>query len=504
LNHSDKDTQKTEHFFSTEHLKADLKGRSVRGGSITMAAQGARFLLQMASMVVLARLLTPQDYGLISMVTAVTGFVSMFKDMGLSMATVQRAEINHNQISTLFWINVLLSIIVMLITAALAPVIAWFYGEPRLIWVTLALAGAFIFGGLTVQHQALLRRQMRFGYLAIIRIVSMLIGIIVGIIAALLGLRYWALVLMIVVTSMTNSIGVWIASPWRPGPPVRKSGVRKMLTFGGHLTGFSFLNYFARNADNVLIGKFWGAGALGLYAKAYGLLMLPISQIREPLNSVSLPALCVIQNDPVKFKKYYVKLVMTISFFSMPLIIFLAICSKNIIIFFLGKQWLGASGIFQILAFAAFIQPPLTTKGCVMLSCGLSGRYFKFGVYNSIIIVLSFLSGIHWGALGVAYAYTIVNWLVIIPSLWYCYQFTPINVRDFFHAVSKPFSASIVMSLPVLLTQSYMEHQPVVVSLSVCLLIGLLSYLLIWLIMPEGKSILYEYCSYRKLIFEKV
>jgi len=134
-------------FFDTEYLKADLKGRSVRGGAVTMAAQGARFFLQMGSTVVLARLLTPQDFGLIAMVTAVTAFVMMFKDMGLSMATVQRAEVNHAQISTLFWINVALSLGIMLVTAALAPAIAWFYGEPRLTWITLALAGAFIFGG---------------------------------------------------------------------------------------------------------------------------------------------------------------------------------------------------------------------------------------------------------------------------------------------------------------------------------------------------------------------
>ncbi len=150
-------------FFDTEYLKADLKGRSVRGGAVTMAAQGIKFFLQIGSTVVLARLLTPEDFGLIAMVTAVTGFVMMFKDMGLSMATVQRAEIDHAQISTLFWINVVLSLAFMLLTATLAPAIAWFYSEPRLTWITLALAGAFIFSGFTVQHQALLRRQMNFG-----------------------------------------------------------------------------------------------------------------------------------------------------------------------------------------------------------------------------------------------------------------------------------------------------------------------------------------------------
>ena len=226
-------------FFDTEYLKTDLKGRSVRGGAVTMAAQGVTFFIRMGSTMVLARLLTPQDFGLIAMVTAVTGFVVMFKDMGLSMATVQKAEINHGQISTLFWINVVLSLGVMLVTAALAPAIAWFYGEPRLTWITLALAGAFVFGGLTVQHQALLRRSMRFGTLALIGIIGMLVGIVAAIIAAWYGAGYWALVIMQLSGAIAGAIAVWVACGWRPSLPVRCSGVREMLAFGGNLTGFN-------------------------------------------------------------------------------------------------------------------------------------------------------------------------------------------------------------------------------------------------------------------------
>ena len=296
-------------FFDTEYLKADLKGRSVRGGAVTMAGQGVRFFLQMGSTVVLARLLTPQDFGLIAMVTAVTGFVMMFKDMGLSMATVQRAEVNHAQISTLFWINVTLSLGVMLVTAALAPAIAWFYGEPRLTWITLALAGAFIFGGLTIQHQALLRRNMRFGTLALIGIISMVMGIVAAIIAAWYGAGYWALVIMQLAGAITGAIAVWVVCGWRPGLPVRRSGVREMLAFGGNLTGFNVINYFARNADNLLIGKFWGSGPLGLYSKAYGLLMLPLRQINAPLSAVAIPALSRLKDEPERYRNYYIKAV---------------------------------------------------------------------------------------------------------------------------------------------------------------------------------------------------
>src|SRR3990172_168793 len=184
----------TESIFSTDHLKVDLKGRSVRGGMVTLLAQVCKFVLSMGSTMVLARLLTPKDYGLIGMVSVVTGFVALFMDLGLSMATVQRAEINHDQVSNLFLVNVGISFFIMLLVVALAPAVAAFYGEPHLAGVTIALAVAFLFGGLTVQHQALLRRQMKFFSLAIVDIGSLVTSIVVGISLAWYGAKYWSLV----------------------------------------------------------------------------------------------------------------------------------------------------------------------------------------------------------------------------------------------------------------------------------------------------------------------
>ncbi len=179
--------------FDTANLTKDLARRTIRGGAVTLTAQGAKFVLRMGSMAVLARLLTPADFGVIAMVTVITGFVEMFKDAGLSTATVQRATITHAQISTLFWINVALSVGVTATVAGLAPAIAWFYDDPRLTAVTLTLAGTMIFGGLAVQPQALLRRQMQFGRLATIEIASLVAGIGTACAMAVQGFGYWGL-----------------------------------------------------------------------------------------------------------------------------------------------------------------------------------------------------------------------------------------------------------------------------------------------------------------------
>jgi len=473
-----KPTDKNGRFFETEHLKTDLKGRSVRGGAVTMAAQGARFFLQMGSTVVLARLLTPQDYGLIAMVTAVTGFVAMFKDMGLSMATVQRAEINHGQISTLFWINVLLSLCVMLVTAALAPAIAWFYGEPQLVWVTLALAGAFIFGGLTVQHQALLRRQMRFASLALIQIVSMLAGIITAIIAAFYGAGYWALVLMQLATAIASAIAVWAVCDWRPGLPVRRSGVRTMLAFGGNLTGFNLINYFVRNIDKVLIGKLLSSGTLGIYSKANNLLLLPLSQIKGPLSAVAIPVLSRLQDDPERYRRYYLKAIHFIAFITVPSVTFMIVMSKEVIQIVLGSQWTHASRIFAVLGiFGAFL-PVWSTIGWLYVSTGQSKRMLGWGIFDGILVVLSVIVGIQYGVLGVAYAFVAVRLVTLIPAFWYATKGVPVKVCDILQSLRNPLISSIVMGITIYGLNTYLVPNGNIASrLVLTLLIGALTYL---------------------------
>lgn len=493
----------TSSFFDTEYLKADLKGRSVRGGAVTMAAQGAKFFLRMGSTVVLARLLTPADYGLIAMVAVVTNFVMMFKDMGLSMATVQKAEIDHAQISTLFWINVVISLVIMMIMAALAPVVTWFYGKPELTMITLALAGAFIFSGLTIQHQALLRRHMRFVRLGVIEVAAMLNGVVAAIISAWYGAGYWALVIMQLVTAISIAVGVWFACDWRPCLPKRGTGVRRMLAFGKNITGFNIINYFARNSDKILVGRFCGSGILGLYSKAYSLLMLPINQICGPLTSVAVPALSRIQDDPKRYTSYYTKLILLISFISMPLIIFLAICSKSVIYLLLGDQWLGMSSIFQILAITAFIQPVSSTAGLVLLSLGQSGRLLKIGIFSSLAIVTSFAIGIRWGAIGVASAYAVANYLILFPTLWYCFRLTPISIEIFLKAVARPAIAGLVMASAILLALSFLLDQPDIVIIGACFVIGFSTYFLAWFLMPGGMQTFRDFNEYVTLMFTK-
>src|SRR5207253_617340 len=203
---SDEAIDPNEKHLGTDHLLSDLKGRTISGAFITIVAQGAQFLLSLVSIMVLARLLTPKDFGLFAMVTTVMGYLRVFKDAGLSTATVQREGITQAQVSNLFWINVGLSGAITLLLAACSPLVAWFYREPRLVGITLTLSGTFLLNGLAIQHSALLSRQMRFNALAGITIGSTAIGMAVAIGMALLGCNYWALVISNLVTVMTMTL----------------------------------------------------------------------------------------------------------------------------------------------------------------------------------------------------------------------------------------------------------------------------------------------------------
>jgi PST family polysaccharide transporter len=329
------------------------------------------------------------------------------------------------------------------------------------------------------------------------------IGIATGIVLAWYGAGYWALVGLSAATALSNVALVWVFCGWRPGLPVRRAGVRSMIAFGGHLTGFGIVNYFARNFDNILLGRFYGAGVLGLYSRAYNIMMLPISQIRNPLELVAIPALSHIQNEPVRYKKYYIKLITMISFITMPLMVFLFVCADEVIDLLLGSKWSGAAGIFKILAIAAFIQPVISLSGLVLVSLGQSKRYFTFGIINSIIIVTSFVLGLPWGAIGVAVGYTIATYVLLAPTLWYCFRRSPISITDFFSAISRPAVASLCMGGAIFPIYSFLANQPDIVVVGACFVLGLLVYLLVWVLIPGGIQTLREFWSYGSAVFGK-
>jgi O-antigen/teichoic acid export membrane protein len=447
--------------FNSCDLSLNLAQKSVRGGMTTMSAQIIQFVLRALGVVVLARLLTPDDYGLIGMVTVVVGFAELFKDCGLSMATIQKDRISHEQISTLFWINILISVFLGICILTISPLIAAFYRRPELKAVTAALSLSFIISGLMIQHQALLRRHMQFGSLAIIQIISQIITIAVTILLAFLGWRYWALVGGTLAASLSGTLMTLFFCPWIPGRMQKGTGVREMLKFGSHLTGFNFVNYFARNADNVLIGRYIGADALGFYSKAYQLFMMPITQVRWPIVNVVMPVFSSLKGQPERYAKYYQRLVDIMVSVTVPLTIYCVIEADFVILSLLGKQWQAAVPVFRILAIAGLLQSISGTAGMVQVSLGFSERYFKWGVISAILFVSSFIIGIPFGIEGVATAYVIANGVNFFPTLFYCFRKSPVTVTLVLKTVFVPIFISLAAGACAGLTRHIIGYDSV-------------------------------------------
>jgi O-antigen/teichoic acid export membrane protein len=434
--------------FATDHLSRDLRRRTARGGFVTLSGQGVRFVLSVGSTMVLARLLTPEDFGLVAMVTAVTGFLAVFKDLGLSQATVQRQEIHQDEVSTLFWVNVGTSVLLGIVVALLAPLLARLYEEDALTTITLALSIGFVLSGLGVQHAALLQRQMRFTALVAIDLASLALGVLAGIATALAGAGYWALVAMPLVTSATATAGYWLRSGWRPSKPGWAPGTGSLLSFGGYLTGFNTVNYVSRNLDNVLIGWRWGAASLGLYSRAYQLLLLPLHQINAPIGNVMVPSLSRLQGEPERYRRAYLDVLAKMLLVTSCLIGFLIATSDWVVDVFLGPQWHDAAQIFLWLGIAALVQPVANTTGWLFITQQKTRQMFVWGIIGAALSVASFLVGLPFGAVGVAAAYAISGLVIRFPLLmWYVGRIGPVSAGDMYRASFKP----VLMGLAVLL-----------------------------------------------------
>lgn len=434
--------------FAPQDEDQGLARKSASGGIITMGSQAVLFALSMLRTVVLARLLTPGDFGLISMVAVITGFAGMFKDAGLSLATVTQGQITPAQISNLFWTNALISTGLGGCILLGSPLVASFYSQPELAAITAALAVPFVISGLTIQHQALLRRQMRFGALAVIHIATQVVSLAMVTMLAWLGWRYWALVAGSVLEALcTLSLALFFC-PWVPGRIQKGVGSRRMFAFGGHIAAFNFVNYFSRNLDNILIGRYIGADALGLYSRAYSLFMLPFSKVRGPMTEVAMPALSRLREQPKRFVAYFRRYLDLVATVIVPIVAYSILEADFVIGTLLGDQWLDAVPIFKILAVAGLVQAIASfARGLTLIPFGFTARYLRWGVANSVVKVISFVVGLRYGVIGIAAAYAITDLIVLIPSLLYSFKGTPVRLGMFFQSLAAPSAITVAAVL---------------------------------------------------------
>jgi O-antigen/teichoic acid export membrane protein len=423
----------------------DLKQRVIRGGFAKMCSQGASFLIRMGSLMILARLLDPKDFGLVGMVTAVIGVFNLFRDFGLSAAAVQRiTTVTREQASTLFWVNILVGAILGLLSLAMAPFAVLFYHEPRLFGITAVLASGFLFNAAGVQHSAMLERQMRFTTLSLIDIVSLLTSILVGIGMALHGYGYWALVATTTVTPLVYTVCVWLTTAWVPGRPHQRVGLRSMMRFGGTLTLNSLVMYIATNFEKVLLGRFWGADAIGVYGRAYQLVNIPNDNLNSAASGVAFAALSRLQDNPPRFRNYFLKGYALVLSLTVPITVACALFADDMISVFLGPKWQSAVPIFRLLAPTTLAFAIINPMGWLLMSLGLVGRGLRMALVFAPFMIAGYLIGLPYGPIGIACAYSATMTLCVIPMVVAAVRGTVISVRDILLTVSRPLLSGIV------------------------------------------------------------
>lgn len=425
----------TSRWRSTKFLPS-LTQRAVTGTAWSTLSTAGRQLLSVASVATVARLLGPDAYGVMGMANLLIAFILNFRDLGTGTAIIQRLSISDRLLSSLLWVNVLLGLVMAGIIIGSSPLVARFFGAPELVPILCTLSISFWLTSCGVVHASLLMRGMRFKSLAIVDVTAALASYLVALNCAYSGFGVWSLVFANLTTSFCSTLGYWLASGWRPKWEFDGTEIKSITHFSLNLSGFGVVNYFARNADNIVVGRVLGKMLLGDYQMAYNLMLQPIQNISSVISKVTLPAFAQIQEDNERFRFAYVKSCMLIGLITFPVMAGLGVVAHPLIDAVLGSKWAGAIRIFEILAPVGLVQSVQTTVGQIYVAKGRTDWMFRFGAFTCVVLIATFLVGVRYGTVGVAAGYCIVYiGILMVPGFIIPFRLIGLKLSTFASAL---------------------------------------------------------------------
>jgi PST family polysaccharide transporter len=417
--------------FSIAHLSENLSAHTARGSFITIATQPLRIILQFVATAILARLLSPADFGLVAMASAVTGFAALFADIGLGAATFRIDDLKQDTVSGLFFFNLMVGVGLLPVVWIAAPLSAEFFRDSRLTMLVLALSFSIPLSALGAQHTVLLLRTMRQLPLQLSGVAGHAAGALAGVIAAWgFHLGYWSMVVTAWVAPTVTTSLLWIVCPWRPTRVKEWTGALDALRVGLNVTGFSVLNYIHRQLDNVLLGWNVGSVELGYYSRAYQLMLMPLNVFGNSLTASIEPALSRLQGDPPRWRLALLDALAMTSFLGCGLAALLAVASRPLIFLLYGPQWDRAATMFQLLAVALFAGVPMNAVGWIYVSLGRTDRLLRWSLFFTPVLAVAFAVAAPRGGEAVALAYAIVMNAMLIPAFAYATHQTPVTLSD--------------------------------------------------------------------------
>ena len=428
--------------------------------AFTAIGQGLKLFVHVTAIMTLSRLLGPSDFGIFAMLSPILALASLLRDGGISGAILQRETMSHAELSALFWISVCWGIGLAALLASSAPFIAAFYGEPHLVPLVVASAVIVVTGSLSLQHLALLNRELRFRVLAAIDAGSLAAGYFIGIAVAVITRSYWALWAVNCTTAISVLVASWIACRWRPGRPNRQGTVSDILRVGGNITASGLFDLLTRSLDKVLIGRSRGDFELGLYDRAYRIVLLPLLFVTAPLDRLVLPSLMRKRDDAESYRKVYRLALQAPLLAVIPPMATIMAAPEPVCAFLLGREWVSAAPLLAWLSLVGALQLITSSLGSLLIS---QGRTHDLTVLNGCSFALAasaYLVGLRFGALGVAAAYALSEVIRTPGALWWATRKGPVRLEDVREAVLPFFMSAVSVFAAVSLIGQRLSSEP--------------------------------------------
>jgi len=471
----------------------NLRGKSIHAGLANAGGQFARVFVKLLSTMILARLVAPGDYGLVTMATTFTGFLGLFSSLGLYHAAIQRDSVSPAQSSTLFWITLLFGLVLFALCAVLAPSVAGFYGDQKLVSATMIIGVGFIISGAGIQHEVILSRQMRYGTAAIIELVSEIISAAAAIYIAWLGYGYFALAYMIVLRQCVVTIGMWYSTRWIPDRPHFDASVMPMLRFGRAVTLTTAANFIAGNLQKVMIGKFWGEQAVGLYGRSSYLSAFPVEILNGAIGEVAFNALSKVKGDAVRLRRSFLQIFTCVIALTLPITVACALFADDLISVLLGPAWSGVVPIFRLLMPAVLLLAIEGPIGWLLSALGLAEKNLRVTLVSTPLILIGTMIGLSYGPSGVALAYSAVMVLKFVPIMAWALMGTGIHLKDIFMGTMGPIVSSIIAgAVCCFIEVNYLQYYPLLLRLALIMFLFFVIYALVLLRSRSYRAVLIE------------
>lgn len=470
---------------------ADLAHHTFRSGLAALGVRVAQAGLSLIAAIVLARLLTPEDFGVVAMVVPFVILTNSMANQGFQTTLIQAPDLTRPQASTFFWFALRANLLLVAAFIAASFGLSWFYGDPRVVPLA-ALWGALIWlVTLTAFQEAMLKRQMRFPTVYAIHFASLVVGITSAIIAARLGAGYWAILVQAAMVEVVRGAAIYSISRWKPGRDT--SPANPLRVFWWSLAGFRFASWASEQPDRILVGRLGGAQTLGFYDTAHRWSWYAFAEPFITLSDIAVASLSRVRHDAAQYRLFFAREARAILTLGLPVIAFVGVEPASTLRVLLGPQWGGAVPFVRLLCVAAFFGSFTRLTQWVYFSSGATHRLLRWSLLMQLpVLLISVLLGALAGPRGVAIGYTVASVALAIPSVLWCVRGTPITAGGFLRAAARPVAAALAAALALLLASPLLPQAIGVSRLLASLALFVTCFVVGWLAAPGGKGAAHE------------